>query len=588
LRLLALLFPFLAWCLLLALFSALEWSRIGALELNDTDDYMRLVQVREFVDSGDWYDTRVERLNPPTGTVLHWSRLPDLPLAATLVLLQPLVGQTTATITAVTVVPAFLLLVTAYLLWGGLRISALPEAAGTGVLFLFLCIPVLARSMPGKLDHHNWQLLLMAAFWCSLVLAVRRPADGRACFLAAVAMGLSLWVGLETLPFLAVVYLLMGLTWVLQPDSLGRFHKHFPLALAGFATLLLPLHVRGEALFASSCDSLALNWLLLLWLAAGYFGLLDRICTSHSVRRRLQFAVGYGALIGLPVLYLDLACIPGGPYGNLPDRMHTELLALIMEAQPAHRFLVERPSLFIVLLGFPLLVVGGALLQRSLLRDDGVARLTIILAITALLLSFWQIRSAYFACLFASPLAAMLAQRMLDQSSGNYSPLMPPLAILLLLSPMPALALGAGVSQLGWDSSPSDGIHLGVPEVDVVARVIGTQADFQGDLPAHIVAPINWGPALLARTPHSVLAAPYHRNHQGIIKLLDLKKVEKDGEAHRLLVAYDADFLLLPRAGPETGTETFFDRLARGQSQPWLQGLPVPDHPDILLFRLLR
>mgnify|MGYP001820494550 FL=1 len=127
-----------------------------------------------------------------------------------------------------------------------------------------------------------------------------------------------------------------------------------------------------------------------------------------------------------------------------------------------------------------------------------------------------------------------------------------------------------------------------MPEVDVVARVISTQAVFEEGASAHIVAPINWGPALLARTPHSVLAAPYHRNHRGIIKLLDLKKVEKDGEAHRLLVAYDADFLLLPRAGPETGTETFFDRLARGQSQPWLQGLPVPDHPDILLFRLLR
>ena len=122
----------------------------------------------------------------------------------------------------------------------------------------------------------------------------------------------------------------------------------------------------------------------------------------------------------------------------------------------------------------------------------------------------------------------------------------------------------------------------------MVARVISTHANFEERAPALVVAPLNWGPALLARTPHAVLAAPYHRNHRGIIKQLDLKKVEKDDEAYSLLVAYDADFLLLPRAGQETGTETFFGRLGRGQSQPWLQGLPVPGYPDIPLFRLLK
>ena len=76
----------------------------------DTDDYMRLVQVLDLLDGAGWYDLRQERLNPPDGVAMHWSRLPDLPLAGVIALLEPITGRERAVMAAGIAIPAALLL----------------------------------------------------------------------------------------------------------------------------------------------------------------------------------------------------------------------------------------------------------------------------------------------------------------------------------------------------------------------------------------------------------------------------------------------------------------------------------------------
>ncbi|MBZ0230021.1 MAG: hypothetical protein K8F58_16435, partial [Bauldia sp.] len=46
----------------------------------DTDDAMRMVEVRDFLAGQGWYDMTATRLAPP-GIEMHWSRLVDLPIA---------------------------------------------------------------------------------------------------------------------------------------------------------------------------------------------------------------------------------------------------------------------------------------------------------------------------------------------------------------------------------------------------------------------------------------------------------------------------------------------------------------------------
>src|SRR3546814_19680521 len=57
-----------------------QWPAIAALRLADTDDAMRMAQVRDLLAGQGWWDLTQYRVNPADGGVLmHWSRIVDAP-----------------------------------------------------------------------------------------------------------------------------------------------------------------------------------------------------------------------------------------------------------------------------------------------------------------------------------------------------------------------------------------------------------------------------------------------------------------------------------------------------------------------------
>jgi len=71
--------------------------------LGDTDDNMRMMQVRGLLHGQGWFDLQQHRL---AGSNIHWSRLVDLPIAGLILLLRPLVGGAAAERWAVGIAPA--------------------------------------------------------------------------------------------------------------------------------------------------------------------------------------------------------------------------------------------------------------------------------------------------------------------------------------------------------------------------------------------------------------------------------------------------------------------------------------------------
>ena len=83
-----------------------RWGAIQGFALGDTDDNLRLAQVRALLGGQDWYDLYQHRLDPAHGGAnIHWSRLVDLPLAGLMLLLRPLVGAADAERWAVAIAP---------------------------------------------------------------------------------------------------------------------------------------------------------------------------------------------------------------------------------------------------------------------------------------------------------------------------------------------------------------------------------------------------------------------------------------------------------------------------------------------------
>ena len=101
-----------AWALIAMWIIWQRWPSIWWLSLSDTDDNMRLMQVRALLGGQGWYDLRQYRLNPPAGFDIHWSRIVDLPIAALILVFKPFVGTVMAEKLACGIAPLLPLSVT--------------------------------------------------------------------------------------------------------------------------------------------------------------------------------------------------------------------------------------------------------------------------------------------------------------------------------------------------------------------------------------------------------------------------------------------------------------------------------------------
>ncbi|MFP4280566.1 MAG: hypothetical protein ACLFQI_11300 [Halochromatium sp.] len=306
---------------------------IEGLPFKDSDDIMRLLQVQRWLETGAWYDLHQPRLNPPAGVEMHWSRLPDLPLAALIGLSEPLLGAERAALLAAYLVPALLgVAFFAAFVW-----AARPFTGRTGLLFagliaIALNVP-LANFAAGRVDHHGWQLLLATLSAGALLrilallgarlgtrlgrqpdaptgthqdrqldapkvthhrqpdaqsthrLAPRTPAPWLAP-LAGVAGALGLWIGAEAIPPVALGAALLGLGWLRHGRPGAEQLARYGLALTATTVALIPLALAPGARDSTACD--AFSWVsVALAAAVALFGL-GALAGEHWLARRRQ------------------------------------------------------------------------------------------------------------------------------------------------------------------------------------------------------------------------------------------------------------------------------------------------------------
>src|SRR6476619_5616691 len=95
----------LVWLGFCATFVVEHWASIRWFGLGDTDDNMRIMQVRALLHGQGWFDLRQYRMNPPWDANIHWSRVVDLPIAGLILGLRPFFGGAVAERWAVAIAP---------------------------------------------------------------------------------------------------------------------------------------------------------------------------------------------------------------------------------------------------------------------------------------------------------------------------------------------------------------------------------------------------------------------------------------------------------------------------------------------------
>ena len=572
-----------AWLAFCAWFVFVRWSNIHAFALGDTDDNMRMMQVRALLNGQDWFDLRQYRLNPPFGANMHWSRLVDLPLAALILLLRPLVGGADAERIAAAVAPMLPYLV---LLFGvALTARRLIDRRAFLLPIIAMIVAGLTNSMfmPERLDHHGWQLALLSVS----IAGLADPKRVRGGLTLGVSSALSLAIGLEMVIYLALAGAATVLFWVADADQRRRLLA-YAVSLGG-GTALAFLLFASYANRIAVCDALSPVWLSNALLGSALLvGLAWR--TPGDWRVRLALAVGAGIVVASFHAMAWPHCLTR--LEGVSPEVDDLWLSHVREARPIYRHGWQMTTLILAL---PVTaMIGWGLLGWRNRGDRDLLRRTIAVAVpgmVAMLLLLWQTRTGPAAQLLAvvgATAVVWLLAPAFDRSKRSWVRTLGVVAVALV-------GFGALV-PLGLKLAPAKVPTPREVEIEKANRLCNFIVAYRpiAQQPKGTVFTfLDYSPRLITLTHHNAIMGPYHRNGEQIADVMKAFRGSAE-EARRIFVKYRADYLLTcPNSSTTTiflseAKEGFYGQLTRGQVPGWLTPVPLPADSPFKMWRIAR
>lgn len=559
-----------------------RWGPINALALSDTDDNMRMMQVRGLLAGQDWYDLRQYRLSPPGGLDIHWSRLVDLPIAGLILIFQPFVGTAMAERLAAGIAPLFPLAVTMLAMGAAARRLIAPAAWPLAILILMGCTATMAQYVPLRIDHHGWQL----AFLALAVMGIADPQRTRGGLTVGLASAGSLTIGLELLPFCAMAGAIVALRWVWDRDEMPRM-RAYGLSLAGGSSAGFILFA-SNANYAMRCDALTPIWLSVM-VAAGALLVLLSLLNPASRAARLGLAGIAGALVAGGFAGLFPQCLQR-PEG-VSDELAETWLNNVREARPIykHSFGMAFPMAVLPVIG---IIGAGFAAWRAKTADQLVAWVAIgLFTAFAGAMLLWQVRVGPAAQLLAVPGATWLAWTVMPWFLGHRLMLVRVAGSVVAFLIVSGLFAGFVVKYLPVNGPPSK-VRVAVNRAN--SRCMSASAMRMLDRalpPSTLFTHVDLGPRLITMTHHKGIAGPYHRNERAI---LDVHHAFKgDPQAFRGIARrYGAQYLLVCPNMAETtmyrarAKNGFYSQMAKGKVPDWLEPVPLPKGAPYRLWRI--
>ncbi|WP_165323460.1 hypothetical protein [Rhizorhabdus phycosphaerae] len=565
------------WLLACSILTAMAWPHVGPLEMWDPDDYLRLQQVRDWLGGQSFFDVTQYRIDPPGGVPMHWSRLVDLPLAAIILLTQPLIGIDAAERLASVVVPLVTLggllgaiaLLTARL--ADRRTALLAAMLGTTApLMLFHLLPL-------RIDHHGWQTML----GMTAIAAAFDPRPARGGALSGIAAALWLAVSLEALPMAGLLGLLLALRWIMGEDG-SRF-RGFATAL-GAGTLALFAATHDPAAWSRPwCDAMSPAWLGPLAATPLLAGLGARRLDEKGPMAKLSLLAA-AAAVGAALLMMTAPICLSGPFGQLDRVVHRFWYENVPEGLPIWR---QAAGNAMLLLLFPLVGLTGSLLAwRAARQADTPARdwaTMMALAVGSFLLSMLVQRTGGFAQACALPGAAWLLGQALDRVGRHglsFVRIAGSALSIMALSPIGAMVAGESLLMLRGRPTEKPDVAHATPSRTCFAPCSGLSVLAQLP-PSRILTGLDLTPRLLLLTRHSYAASGHHRGAPAMRRVIDAFTQPPEA-AHRLMIERSMTLLLIDPAGSEAGIYAkaspngLMAMLLAGRAPSWLRPVPLP------------
>jgi hypothetical protein len=429
---------------------------------------------------------------------------------------------------------------------------------------------VFGEFQPGRIDHTAPQIVLLMFMLASLVGAIN-PAHARRAAIGGALAALSLSISIENLPFIVALAALYVALWVARGAAMQKALASFGVGLGLVLPIVFAATIGRAHWSDTACDAYSLAYLL-----PGLAGAVAMIALG-AVGARLQSntarlgaaclaagAIVIVAIVTKPICFYD-------PYTGIDPLVRQIWLKNVEEAMPLSRFFRQEPSMAAIYvlpiaLGFTAAIV-------AVCRESGLARLRwlMVTAICAvgIALSCWMIRVIGFTGPIALLGGAWCIVRLHEILTHTKWRQAATLAFVLILP----------FSPIGWALVLTQDSQAANRENCAACLASAAFAPIAELTPGLVLAPIDAGSHLLALTPHSVLAAPYHRNNHGNRVALDAFLSEPDS-ARRILRANNVTYVVT--CPGLTETKALASRAPHGlaaaliasESLNWLKPLP--------------
>ena len=569
----------LAVTLFAAIGLVVQYSHL-AKTLGDPDDALRLVLVRDLMAGRGWYDQLVTRLQPPLGTVMHWSRLLD-GLLAGLIWMFRLVLSPSAAETAVRLLwPLFLIFPGVLCALAMARRPGRIAAAGGAFSSLFILrraflavnqLTFLRNSPPGRVDHHNlqidagdgshglrqWQGMSYRSRWA---------------LLAGAATGFGLAIGIEGLPFHMVVAASYGLLAASGRDD-PRTTRSYAGALLGMTLACFYLQTPPTRWTMAFCDAIGIN--LVTGIAVGGCGLLLMTAAQAPLRTRWIILAATALAVSAAYLSFNPRCIRG-VFAAVDPRLRSFWFDSVYELQPLPVMMRQHLGFGIALILMSAMMLASAafLLARESPRPRPATWLSGAAVLVAVATGFAAFRMENYVQWLGFP---VLASAFALIAARFWKGLMvPTAAFAVAFSPVGAVAF---VLQ-GYTSVTGT---QGTSKAPQTVELCHDTRDFHHLAtlrPGLVLADIYMGPFILANTQDSALTAPYHRMSWGILAAHDALSASS-AQAEAKFRALKIDYLAECPASPVTPEPGSIEAdLKQGNVPGWLQ--PLSDKSDAL------
>jgi hypothetical protein len=572
---------FVAWIGLSAWFIYSSWDKILGFNLGDTDDNMRMSQVRDLLRGQDWFDLRQHKLDPPIGANIHWSRLVDLPLAGLILLFRPWIGGADAERAAVAIAPLLPYLLLIFSLSLTTRRLVDTRAYWLAIVALFFAGSTNGMFAPTRIDHHGWQLALIAL----AMTGIADPKRARGGATLGIATALSLTIGLEMLIYLALGGVATVLMWVDDRDQRRR--------LAAYAVTLAGGTALGFLGFASYANRLPVcDALSPVWLSDALIGgaLMLGLAMLSPKRTRVRFALAAGTALLIAGFHALMWPHCLSRLEGVSPEVYRLWLSHVREARPVYRHGWQVAALIVAL---PLTsLFGWALLAWRARGDRDLLRRTLAVAAPAVVagvLLLWQTRTGPAAQMMAIPGAIALAWFLAPLAFNSERSIVRVLGT----STVVLVAIG-GVVPLVLNYIPDKKPTPREIAINRANRLCTSMAGLHAIAlqPAgEVFTFVDLGPRLITVTHHTSIAGPYHRNGQAIEDVMHAFRGPAD-QAHFLIHKYHSDYLLIC---PDMSTSTifmsetpngFYAQLAKGQVPRWLTPVALPKNSPFKMWRV--